>query len=34
MMETEVRFVIELTIDGRHTVMLVPVMLINGTWKA
>jgi ADP-ribosylglycohydrolase len=28
--DTEIRFVIEVTIDGRHTVMLVPVVLING----
>ena len=24
------RFVVELTIDGRHTVMLVPIVLLNG----
>jgi ADP-ribosylglycohydrolase len=26
----EIRFVVEITVDGRHTVMLVPVMLTNG----
>ncbi|MGO4109081.1 hypothetical protein [Paenibacillus sp. YAF4_2] len=30
----ENRFVIELTIDGRHTVMLIPVILLNGNLSA